>query len=283
MAKISAYPNGGTLQTTDELVVRRGGVNKSILGSDITYPAGYLFGCRLSNNVADAANDIDIAAGKCRDSSDADNIVLASALTKRLDAAWSVGTNQGGLDTGAIANTTYHVWLIKRPDTGVVDALFSASATAPTMPANYTYKRRIGSIIRSGGAIVGFLQDGDIFTLNVPVSNTTLTNPGTAAVTVTTTVPMGIRVQAMLSVLAYSNGLSPAAVFVSDLSITDSTPSLSAFSISLYSAGQASQGGMVYVFTNTSGQVRYRIQISNADTVIYSATNGWIDTRGRLA
>jgi hypothetical protein len=58
-----------------------------------------------------------------------------------------LGTAAGALDTGAIANSTwYHVWLIERVDTGVVDVLFSLSATAPTMPANYTRKRRIGSM-----------------------------------------------------------------------------------------------------------------------------------------
>ena len=46
----------------------------------------------------------------------------------------------------AIANTDYYVYLIKRVDTDVVDAIFSASATAPTLPTNYTLFRRIGSI-----------------------------------------------------------------------------------------------------------------------------------------
>ena len=99
---------------------------------------GFLFGCTLSNAATDLVNDITIAAGKARDATDAVNLILAIGLTKRLDANWAVGDAQGGLDTGSIANTTYHVWLIKRSDTGVVDALFSASATTPTMPANYT-------------------------------------------------------------------------------------------------------------------------------------------------
>ena len=110
-------------------------------------PQNYITGLTLSNNATDATNDIDIAIGSARDSTNAADIVLASALVKRLDAAWAVGTNQGGLDTGSIANGTYHVWLIQRSDTGVEDVLFSTSATAPTMPANYDYKRRIGSIL----------------------------------------------------------------------------------------------------------------------------------------
>src|SRR3990167_5278425 len=89
---------------------------------------------------------------------------LTTAITKQLDAAWAVGTNQGGrMSAAAIANTTYHVPLIKRVDTGVVDVGLDVSATAPTLPTNYTKFRRIGSILREAGAIVAFSQIGDEF------------------------------------------------------------------------------------------------------------------------
>lgn len=117
---------------------------------DAPYPTGHLSGLALTNNGSDATNDIDIAAGTARDGSDIVNIVLASALTKQLDASWAVGTNQGGLDTGSVGNNTYYVWLIRRPDTGVVDVLFSLSSSSPTMPTNYTQKFVIGSFARSG-------------------------------------------------------------------------------------------------------------------------------------
>lgn len=113
---------------------------------------GYSSGLALTTNVADAANDVDIAVGAAAaDVSPYDLIQLGSAITKRIDAAWAVGNNQGGLDTGSVSNSTYYIWLIRRPDTGVVDALFSLSATAPTMPANYTQKRLIGGLTRTGG------------------------------------------------------------------------------------------------------------------------------------
>ena len=99
---------------------------------------GYAHGLTLANNVADATNDIDIAVGAAASDDATPTLLrLGAALTKRLDANWAVGTNQGGLDTGAVANDTYHVWLIRRPDTGVVDVLFSLSATAPTMPVSH--------------------------------------------------------------------------------------------------------------------------------------------------
>jgi hypothetical protein len=125
-------------------------------------PRGHIFGLTLSNNATDATNDIDIAAGEAADAS-GNLLVLASGITKRLDAAWAVGSGNGGLDTGSIANGTYHVWLIQRSDTGVVDVLLSKSASSPTIPANYDSKRRIGSILRESTAIVAFRQTGDVF------------------------------------------------------------------------------------------------------------------------
>lgn len=251
------------------------------------FPAGHLFGLTLSNNASDPTNDIDIAVGRCRDSVDAANMVLAAALTKRLDAAWAVGSGNGGLDTGSIADTTYHVWLIKRSDTGVVDALFSTSASAPTMPANYDLKRRIGSIFRTGAAIKGFVQDGDSFMWKVPSANVAANNPGTAAVTRTLTVPVGIRVKAIVTVAAFGNaaGDDPINVFVSDLSITDTAPGNGVLTVCLYrtAAGSAQLGGSGEVFTNISGQVRSRIQNSTAGTTLYINTNGYVDTRGRLS
>jgi hypothetical protein len=51
-------------------------------------------------HAADTDHDITIAAGKCRDSTDAADIVLAAAITKQFDSTWAVGTNAGGMATG---------------------------------------------------------------------------------------------------------------------------------------------------------------------------------------
>ena len=123
-----------------------------------------------TSNGTDTTHDIDIAVGAARDGGDAVNIVLASALTKQIDAAWAVGTNAGGLDgTESVggtpdASTMYYIWLIRRSDTGVVDALFSESATGPTMPTNYDQKRLIGVVKTDGSAnIIQYTQSGDYF------------------------------------------------------------------------------------------------------------------------
>lgn len=143
---------------------------------------GQIAGLTCSNNGSDALNDIDVAAGVARAESDDDTLILTSAITKRLDASWVVGTNQGGLDTGAEASSTlYAVWLIKRPDTGVVDVLFSTSFTAPTMPTNYTKKRLIGAVYNDASSnLLAFVQQGDYFRYTgatiLDISDTSITN-----------------------------------------------------------------------------------------------------------
>ncbi|KKL94130.1 hypothetical protein LCGC14_1867760 [marine sediment metagenome] len=122
----------------------------------------YITGLVLSNDT-DTDHDINITAGRAVDATNAHLIILASEITKRIDAAWAVGDDAGGIDTGSVANNTlYAVWLIKRSDTGVEDALFSASFSAPTMPTDYDYKRLIGFLLTDGSAnINNFTQQGD--------------------------------------------------------------------------------------------------------------------------
>ena len=246
-----------------------------------TYPRGYLFGLEMSNNSGDLTNDIDIAAGECVTSdSPYWRMALASALTKRLDAAWAVGTGNGGLDTGSIANTTYHVWLIARSDTGVVDALFSTSATSPTMPTNYDRKRRIGSIIRQSGAILRFLQNGDIFTYRVTQQDRASTS-ALSATTLTLTVPTGIVCFPLLmSILQIADGANVANSIGS--AGHGLTPDF--FQSCVSATAYLDRVTLPPVFsTNTSAQVIFGVAI-NAGTIVNNIlrTLGYIDPRGRV-
>lgn len=124
-----------------------------LTAQSIPLPLGYINGLTASINGTDAEHDIDLAPGVARGENDEVNIVLASALTKRLDAAWAVGSGNGGLDTGVVANTTvYYIWLIRRSGSGAVDALFSLSSTAPTMPSNYDQRRLLGNLVTDDSA-----------------------------------------------------------------------------------------------------------------------------------
>lgn len=241
-------------------------------------------GLTISNNVSDATNDIDISAGTCV-SDDGTTVMKLSAITKRLDAAWAVGTNQGGLDTGSIANTTYHVWAINRPDTGVTDVLFSASASSPTMPTDYTKKKCIGSIIRSGGTILSFFQQGARFYLNTPLITGTATNPGTSAVTTTTGVPLGVKFIGMFQICQFPS-TTRMGIYASSLDSADVAPQdPSTSTLSAPGMGNDANGGGFWQFnyneirTNTSAQIRTRLAVSSTNDRIGIITEGWIDPR----
>lgn len=126
-----------------------------IVGNPLSGPQlqGYLIGLGLSTNAADPANDIDIAVGSAAsDASPYHLMQLSAPITKRIDAAWAPGTNQGGLDTGTVAASgTYSIFEIQRSDTLAVDSIITLSSTGPLMPANYDRKRLIGSLVRTGG------------------------------------------------------------------------------------------------------------------------------------
>lgn len=287
LADLALYLADNTSQDISPADIRQRLVNMTdsmLLLEDPVFP-GLIFGLALSNNVSDATNDIDIALGSATDSTGAKPIRLAAGITKRLDAAWAVGTGNGGLDTGSIANTTYHVWLIMRSDTGVVDVLFSTSASSPTMPTNYNYKRRIGSIVRTGGAIKAFVQQGDTFIWSTPVNDVGVTNPGSTAVTRTLTVPTGIQVLAIVSHTIYDTGSgSTQTALISSLSSADVTPTTSIYDVLTISVGATDTQATTtkQVLTNTSGQVRTRMSGSSASNGQEVNTFGWVDLRGRL-
>lgn len=262
-----------------------------------TVPRGHIYGLALSNNGTDATNDIDIAVGQTA-SADTSPVlmVLASALTKRLDASWAVGTNQGMLDgTESVAGTPdtstwYHIWLIRRSDTGVVDVLASESATAPTMPTNYDAKRRIGAIYRtSGAAIRAFSQIGDEFTWATPVLDYSGTNPGTSQVSHTLSVPSGLNMTAIVNVLAANT--ASAVNFTGRLYSTgtvDTAPGNAASpivqwaNVGTFANGVGRAAAQLRVVTNGSAQIASRSLSSDASCSLLIETQGWIDGLGRL-
>lgn len=243
---------------------------------------GAITGCTIANNGSDATNDIDFAAGTVSDSTAAFYMTLGSTLTKRLDATWTVGNNQGGLFSGSIANTTYHCFIIMRPDTGVVDAGFDTSVTAANRPASYTYYRRIGSIVRSGATILAFSQLGDFFTLASLVQSYNSSTTGTSAVPVTLQVPVGLAVRSLINV-SWTD-FSPAALsYLVVGNGTGAAASSSNFTMMMYGdAGlaRASVSGQVQAVTNTSGQVSFRASSSSGNKTVTVITAGWIDSRG---
>ncbi len=181
----------------------------------------YIYGFTYANNAGDATNDLDIAAGGAMDATGA-YFMVGSALTKRSDATWVVGTAQGALDTGAVGDSDYYIWVIARSDTGVVDYLFSLSSTAPTMPASYDFKRLIGWFKRVGGAIVAFTtyetEGGGLEylwsspTLDIALLNTLTTTRRTDAIKV----PLNFSTVASLNIMIDDPGSAHGWIYCPD-------------------------------------------------------------------
>jgi hypothetical protein len=156
---------------------------------------GYIAGLGLSN-AADADHDITIAAGTCRDSTNAYTLTLASALTKQIDAAWAEGNNAGGMFTGVVGNNTwYHLFLIRKDSNGALDAGWDTSLTAANRPAGWTSYRLIRSHKTDGSAnIIADTQEGDCIFFNTAIADlTTGSDRELAALTLSVPPRPGIR------------------------------------------------------------------------------------------
>lgn len=257
--------------------------------------AGAIFGLTTANNAANPTTRIDIAVGLTRDSTNTAKITLGAPITKRLDALWAVGSGNGGRDTGVLANgQTWHMFVILNPATGVVDALFSQSPTAPTLPGGFTKFRRIGAVILDAAAttIRLYKQDGDRFELTTRSTDyAAQANGGGVPYLRTISVPDGIVVEAEL--------------YFQSLGTADANPYLSGVFNPAHGApaafGGASQWAQIrrqafahfaggYVSygttvirkkTNTSRQI-YTFSSDNAADVIALGVISWVDERGKF-
>lgn len=238
------------------------------------FTAGLIYGLTLST--AGSSATFGVALGRAADATNVYEMILSSAYTKTT-SAWAVGTSNGALDTGAIANSTwYHVYLIKRLDTNVVDVIFSTSAGAPTLPSGYTISRRIGSMKTNGSAQwTSFSQDGNTFRWLTPILDASNISLTTTYTNLTVTVPTGIVVTGFGIILPGAGYLAQ----VRPLFGSDGAPSATLAPLGMGSGfTAAAAGGRWHTLTDTSGQVQWATSGSIGGN--YLATEGWIDSRG---
>jgi hypothetical protein len=247
------------------------------------FPGGHLYGLILSNNGSDPDNDVDISVGECRSSTNTVDLILSSTISKRSDAAWAQGTGQGGMDSGSKPTSgTLHVYIISNGSD--VDAIFSQSATSPTLPGGYTQYRRIGAVTTDGSAnIRRFVQVGDRFLYTgKPIADATLANVAVGGTLITLTVPAGIKVYPMINFLSnsttrYITSYDPDSTWASsNITALTNTAGNVLLQNRLYSSSSAIHG----VMTNTSRQLGFDINATGNHLII--DTYGWFDTRGRL-
>jgi len=247
---------------------------------DLSPPRGHIFGLITSNNVSNPNTRIDLAAGECAsDATTPTMLVLASSLTKRLDANWAVGNDQGGLDTGSKApNTWYYKYIIGRSDTGVVDALFSASATSPTLPGSYDQKRRIAAVrTDSSGNIIPYRQFGDDFFFVTTILDVSETALSTSRVVYPLTVPPKTKalVRAYVWNASGNGGVVIQPVFEADGAASASNPPLASLWHEVNSAGSAAEFAIM-----TDGSSSLAARATKSSTNFKIVTRGWVDRRG---
>jgi hypothetical protein len=284
--KVSALTQVATLEGEDQvyLVETDAGPGSAKATIDqirnLITPRGYIFGLKLSNNGTDAANDLDIDVGEAMAESHDQVMTLAGAITKQIDATWAVGTNQGGMNTGSVANDTwYEVHLIKRLDTGVVDVMFTTTANRATLPANYTKQRRIGWVRRGTATILAFTQVEDHFTLTNSINE--VTAPNTTAQTVTLTVPPNTIALFRAGTTGTTSGTAGSAVFHEIVEATAAPDAAVGMASIGYADAAVHAGGHFALRVNASSQFRHDSTTTTGVT-LDTSTYGWIDHRRRL-
>jgi hypothetical protein len=248
-------------------------------------PRGLIAGVTLSGG---GSQTLTIASGVATSDDFTTLMSLVSNYTKTF-SNWVVGSGNGGLDAGSIAsNTWYHVYIIERLDTVVADVLISTSATAPTMPTNYTVKRRIGSIRTDATPnILAFTQFGDEFIWNaersdVSISGTFSTTPANQ----TLSVPLGVQTWANIQVFVAQAGSNTCGgrffpISSSDQATDSSSNAFGSVGVTAVGATAARVVESVRgILTNTSSQIRAVSDTGTASLNI--VTTGWTDYRGRF-
>lgn len=167
-------------------------------GADGRIIKGYIEGLTHSVNGSDPNNDIDFAAG-CALSDDAnpgDRVLIEfpSAVTKRLDASYSFGTNVGGLSAGSKAsNVWYATYAARFADTST-DFFIHPSFTAPTLPPNCTHKQLVGQVLtNSSSNIIAYVHYRDKWLmLNDQLDLSTLSPASTDTLLRVSTPPLNV-------------------------------------------------------------------------------------------
>jgi len=240
-------------------------ITKGYLNDVTMMPQGYIYGLEIANG-GTPDEQIDIAAGTCKDSTNTITLTLSAGTTIDITDAGA-----GGLDTGTVANDTwYYIWLIYSTSTGLTDAMFSTSATSPTMPSGYDYKRRIrGAVLTDGTAdIITFNQKDNMFTFTSPFQDVAELNPGTSRVLATVSIPPNMIGQFILSALG--GGVTYA--WLRAVNQTDIVPSLTDFDVT---GGGSYNTITKFVESDENSQIAYRTDVGTNDIHIF--THGFID------
>jgi hypothetical protein len=260
-------------------------VLRNLVGERVL-PRNFLDGFILSNGT-DAVNDIDISAGEATDSTNTANISNPNTLVKQIDAPWTVGSAAGGFPSGLTLtnDTQYHMFEIKRSDTGVIDAGFDTSLTAANLLAdatNYDLYRRVGTIFYGTATIIAFQQYGDRILWDLSIQELS-GSASTSGATLTIQTPIGVECIALMSMGGTATAVAGAMYgLLSPLNITNSAANSSRFNAAGGGFGSTNEAhaSNMDILTDTASGIRQRVS-TNTNMSWKIHCHGYIDKRGK--
>src|SRR5258708_10764511 len=264
----------------------------------------YLAGLTLST--AGASTTFGIAAGVAADSTNADIMSLAAAYTKTT-GSWALGSGNGALDTGSVTvSTWYHVFSIKRPDTGVVEVMVSlapgtssAVAISNASPANVNWNGHglqvnTPIVFSTTGALPTGLTAGTQYYVKLvsDVNNFSVSLTQGGAAVATSSAGSGTHTATSNPILANANAAYTLFRRIGSMLTNGSSQWVKLSQLGdefLWDvAGQdAAAAGIPAIWngamrTDTNRQIRLRASASVTGGY-YIQTRGWIDRRGKDA
>lgn len=234
----------------------------------------------IGRAAVDTVHDVTLSVGAVPDSTRQYMLRLTAEITKQIDAAWTAGSNAGGLMGGAFsANTEYGLYLIYNPTTRVLDAGFSVytGAGVPTfLPAGYTVYQMVDwvrtdatpNIIQySTKEIAGNKIKKTIITTVLDANLASLVTSGAGRLDAIG-VASGFKCDVNMN--TYIQTSSSQYVNISDPDTTDQLPSASAAPLGAIGYNGTWEFNNVNILTNTSKQIRSRSNSGTVDFVNYS-------------
>lgn len=252
--------------------------------SEFSLPLNFISGLDTALD-ADNEHDILIKVGACRDDANGADIILETQITKRIDADWAVGDNEGGFPSSLTLapNTWYHVFVMT--DGTTVDAGFDSDIDAVNLLADSTYTsyRRVGSVLTDGSSnIVPYYQYGDVFNFKSPELVVDLGSLPTTRTEYTVSSPLGVVCECKIRMILNSAGsvavrlYSP---FDDDFAVSTGISGVSVPNALDVGAGDVPVSE-TYVFSNDSSEVSFRASSTSVNDFRMELLS-YIDTRGK--
>jgi len=121
----------------------------------------------VQTNVANPTYQVDVNADELALISPAGQKLLLDGVNETIDIGVA---GLGGIDTGSEGGSViYYIWIISNGT--LVSGLLSLSASSPTMPGGYTYKRLVGEVYNNASPdFVPFFRYDDWSFFKAPVN-----------------------------------------------------------------------------------------------------------------